>query len=78
MALAEPVPVVFDVIYDPWPTPLATAALAAGQVLVAGLDLLVHQAVLQVELMTGLGPAPLDVMRRAGEAALAARHRADE
>ena len=44
---------VFDVVYDPWPTPLAAFARSSGRVLVAGLDLLVHQAVLQVELMTG-------------------------
>lgn len=44
---------VFDVIYDPWPTPLAQRAAAAGVPLVGGLDLLVHQAVHQVRLMTG-------------------------
>jgi len=66
--------VVFDVIYDPWPTPLATAATRAGQVLVGGLDLLVHQAAGQVELMTGARPAPLETMRAAGEAELARRH----
>lgn len=64
--------VVFDVVYDPWPTPLARVAETAGVALVSGLDLLVHQAVLQVELMTGQ-PGPLAVMRSAGEAALAAR-----
>ena len=64
--------VVFDVLYDPWPTPIARAAVDRGQVLVGGLDLLVHQAALQVRLMTGL-EAPLDAMRRAGEAALARR-----
>lgn len=64
--------VVFEVLYDPWPTPLAAAALARGQHLVGGLDLLVHQAALQVELMTGQ-PPPLAAMRAAGEQALAAR-----
>ncbi len=64
---------VFEVVYDPWPTPLAAAAAAAGRPLVGGLDLLVHQAALQVTLMTGIDPAPLAVMRAAGEAALAAR-----
>src|SRR4051794_2067564 len=64
--------VVFEVLYDPWPTPLARAALDRGQVLVGGLDLLVHQAALQVRLMTGLD-APLAAMRAAGEAALAGR-----
>jgi shikimate dehydrogenase len=73
LALAAAADVVFEVLYDPWPTPLAAAALAQGQVLVAGLDLLVHQAALQVELMTGRAPAPLPAMRRAGEAALAER-----
>jgi shikimate dehydrogenase len=77
LALAAAADVVLEAIYDPWPTPLATAALANGQVLVAGLDLLVHQAVLQVELMTGRRSAPLAAMRRAGEAALAARTAAE-
>jgi shikimate dehydrogenase len=44
---------VFDVIYDPWPTPLADSATGAGLAVVTGLDLLAHQAALQVELMTG-------------------------
>ena len=66
------VPVVFEVVYDPWPTPLA--ASATGRVLVGGLDLLVHQAVLQFELFTGV-PGPLVAMRAAGERALAAAHR---
>lgn len=67
------VPVVFEVVYDPWPTPLAAAA--GGRVLVSGLDLLVHQAVLQFELFTGL-TGPLRAMRAAGEEALALRRAA--
>lgn len=63
----------FDVLYEPWPTRLAAAWSARGGAVVGGLDLLVHQAVLQVELMTGRAPAPLAAMRAAGEAALAAR-----
>jgi shikimate dehydrogenase len=66
------VPAVFEVRYDPWPTPLAAAA--AGRVLVSGLDLLVHQAADQFALFTGV-PAPLAAMRRAGEAALSGRAR---
>jgi shikimate dehydrogenase len=61
-----------DVLYAPWPTPLAVAAADAGSVVVGGLVMLVGQAAVQVELHTGL-PAPYDVMRAAGEAALAAR-----
>lgn len=65
------VPVVFEVVYDPWPTPLAASVLGdrAGRVLVSGLDLLVHQAALQVELFTGRLPS-VEVLRAAGEAAL--------
>ncbi|URM92052.1 shikimate dehydrogenase [Streptomyces sp. MRC013] len=75
-ALAPNVPekpgTLFDVVYDPWPTPLAAAWSARGGRVVGGLDLLVHQAVLQVELMTGRSPAPLAAMRAAGERALGA------
>ena len=38
-------PAVFEVVYDPWPTPLARAVTQDGRRLVAGLDLLAHQAV---------------------------------
>ncbi|MFI1095757.1 shikimate dehydrogenase [Streptomyces sp. NPDC020917] len=62
----------FDVLYDPWPTALAAAWTARSGAVVGGLDLLVHQAVLQVEQHTGRTPAPLAAMRAAGEAALAA------
>ncbi|WP_369239456.1 shikimate dehydrogenase [Streptomyces sp. R21] len=76
-ALAGAVPgrpaTLFDVLYDPWPTDLAARWSAYGGAVVSGLDLLVHQAVLQVEQMTGRAPAPLDAMRKAGEHALAAR-----
>ncbi|MDN5896746.1 MAG: shikimate dehydrogenase, partial [Nocardioides sp.] len=64
------VPVVFDALYAPWPTPLAASVVGADRVLVGGLDLLVHQAALQFEMFTG-ETAPLAEMRAAGEAALA-------
>lgn len=63
----------FDVLYDPWPTALAARWSMFGGAVVSGLDLLVHQAVLQVEQMTGRAPAPVEAMRKAGERALAAR-----
>lgn len=68
-------PAVFEVRYDPWPTPLVDAARAQGATLIGGLDLLVHQAAVQVELMTG-SRAPLGQMRAAGEAELTRRGQA--
>jgi shikimate 5-dehydrogenase len=58
-----------DVVYHPWPTPLAVAAQEANIPVAGGLTLLLHQAANQVTLMTGR-PAPLGAMRAAGEAAL--------
>jgi shikimate dehydrogenase len=51
-----------DVVYAPWPTPLAAAAAERGAQIVPGSALLLHQAARQVELMTGR-PAPLAAMR---------------
>ncbi len=59
--LAE-VPALFDVVYHPWPTPLAAAG-APGRITVTGLDLLLHQAFRQFELLTGR-PAPAAAMRK--------------
>jgi len=76
-ALASSVPerpaTLFDVLYHPWPTGLAARWSACGGTVLGGLDLLVHQAVLQVEQMTGRAPAPAAAMRTAGERSLAAR-----
>jgi shikimate dehydrogenase len=60
---------VLDVLYDPWPTPLASRVAGAGGRVVAGSEVLFWQATVQVELMTGQA-APLDAMRRALVAAL--------
>lgn len=73
---ATALPVVFEVLYDPWPTPLATAALTSGRTLITGLDLLIHQAAVQFDLFTG-ETAPLAEMRAAGEAELARRTEPD-
>jgi shikimate dehydrogenase len=56
--------VVLDVVYHPWPTPLAASAADAGCRVVSGRDMLLHQAVRQFTLMTGLD-APVDAMRSA-------------
>lgn len=55
-------PVLLDVVYHPWPTPLAALHTAAGALVVPGLAMLLHQAAAQVTLMTGR-PAPLAAMR---------------
>ena len=68
-SVAASAPVVFDAIYHPWPTRLAQVAAAAGRTVVSGLDLLVGQALLQVELMTGRS-VPADVLYAAGRAQL--------
>jgi shikimate dehydrogenase len=59
---------VFDVVYDPWPTPLAHAAATRGAKVLSGALLLLHQAAAQVELMTGQ-EAPVHAMRAALHAA---------
>jgi shikimate dehydrogenase len=64
----DPRTVVLDVIYAPWPTAVAAAAAAAGCRVAGGLDVLLHQAVEQVELMTG-HPGPTEAMRAALTAA---------
>jgi shikimate dehydrogenase len=70
----RPGAVYFDAVYDPWPTPLAAAASAAGCQIVSGLDLLLAQAVLQFELFTGVD-APVHAMRDALHAAATSRAR---
>jgi len=55
------VPTLFDVIYHPWPTPLAARGVP-GRITVTGLDMLLHQAFRQFELITGV-PAPVQAMR---------------
>lgn len=47
-----------DVVYAPWPTPLARQARSAGQRVVGGRTVLVGQAAKQVLLLTGRRPPP--------------------
>jgi shikimate dehydrogenase len=63
---------VLDVVYEPWPTPLAISAAAFGWRVASGLDMLLHQAAQQVSLMTGR-TAPVAAMRDALHSAAAAR-----
>ncbi|SDS00595.1 shikimate dehydrogenase [Corynebacterium timonense] len=53
-----------DVIYEPWPTPLATAAAANGHMVVGGLVMLAAQSYSQFEQFTGV-TAPREKMREA-------------
>lgn len=62
--VGEDLGVLLDVVYDPWPSPLATAWAARGGRVVGGATMLLHQAGEQVRMMTGL-PAPLPAMRAA-------------
>lgn len=64
--------VVFDVAYDPWPSPLLVRASELGVATVDGIALLAHQAVLQVEAMTG-SRVPVEELREAALAALGSR-----
>lgn len=66
--LLAAVPALFDVIYHPWPTPLAAAGGAARRT-VTGLDMLLHQALVQFELITSTA-APAEAMRNALRAAV--------
>ena len=62
-------PCVLDVVYHPWPTPLARAVAERGGLLASGLDMLLHQAFGQVKLFTG-HPAPTKAMHTALAAAI--------
>ncbi|HLS74343.1 MAG TPA: hypothetical protein VK046_11265, partial [Actinomycetaceae bacterium] len=58
-----PRPGVFlDVLYDPWPAPLARVVTALGGEVADGLEMLAHQADLQVRSMLGVGSAPVAQM----------------
>lgn len=61
-----------DVLYHPWPTPLAKAWAGAGGGVIGGMALLVAQAVEQVELMTGRRPTA-ELLMAVGSASLAER-----
>jgi shikimate dehydrogenase len=45
--------VYFEALYNPWPTKMLAKWRALGGMGIDGLDLLVHQGIDQVELMTG-------------------------
>ena len=59
-----------DVVYAPWPTAVAEAWERAGGAIAPGWLMLLHQAVPQVQLMTGQQP-DIELMRTALLTALA-------
>lgn len=85
--LARTADVVFDSVYEPWPTPLAAAALAnpgglggsglsesgSGVLVLNGLDLLAGQAVEQVRWHTG-EDVTFELLRGAAQDAITARN----
>jgi len=66
----QPGAVMLDVVYAPWPTALAEAWERAGGAIAPGWLMLLHQAVPQVQLMTGQQP-DIELMRTALLTALA-------
>ncbi|MET8337903.1 shikimate dehydrogenase [Streptosporangium canum] len=71
--LVAGVPALFDVVYAPWPTRLAAAVAERGGTVIGGFPMLLHQAVRQVELMTGRSDVPVEAMRAAGKAEIVRR-----
>ncbi|WP_025274827.1 shikimate dehydrogenase [Haloglycomyces albus] len=64
---------VFDVVYDPRPTPLLRRAARNGATTIDGLALLLHQAVHQWTRFTGRETAPVAAMRAALDTAVEQR-----
>ncbi|MFJ2029711.1 shikimate dehydrogenase [Streptosporangium sp. NPDC087985] len=71
--LVAGVPALFDVVYAPWPTRLAAAVAERGGIVIGGFPMLLHQAVRQVEMMTGRTDVPVEAMRAAGKAEIVRR-----
>jgi shikimate dehydrogenase len=68
--LIRPTTLVYDLVYLPAETKLMRDARAAGARAVGGLPMLIYQGAASFEIWTGRD-APLEVMRKAAEAALA-------
>jgi shikimate dehydrogenase len=52
---------VYDLVYNPWPTPLLRLAQKAGANILGGLPMLVYQGAASFKLWTGK-EAPIDIM----------------
>ena len=60
---------VYDLVYNPWPTPLLQVAQEAGANILGGLAMLVYQGAASFELWTGR-EAPVDIMFKKAKEAL--------
>ncbi|GAA4527138.1 shikimate dehydrogenase [Brachybacterium paraconglomeratum] len=65
--------VLLDVLYDPWPAPIAEVIQRAGGEVADGLEMLAHQADMQVRSMLGVPAAPVSEMLAAARTELARR-----
>lgn len=65
--------VLLDVLYDPWPAPVAAVVQQTGGEVADGLEMLAHQADMQVRSMLGVPAAPVGTMLDAARTELARR-----
>jgi shikimate dehydrogenase len=71
--VSKPSSILFEVLYHPWPTPLLAHWRENGGYGIDGLDLLIHQAISQIQIFTGQSidrASMAKELRRAGLAAL--------
>ena len=66
-----------DVLYDPWPAPLAAVVASTGGEVADGLEMLAHQADMQLRSMLAIPAAPVPRMLAAARAALGREASAD-
>lgn len=62
--------VALDVLYQPWPAPVAELLERRGSTVASGLEMLVHQADMQLRAMLGIDRSPVEAMLAAARAAL--------
>jgi shikimate dehydrogenase len=70
IAPSRTAPVVLDALYDPWPAPIAAACAEIGAEVASGLEMLVHQADMQLRSMLGIDAAPTRLMLEAARRSL--------
>src|SRR5699024_5417616 len=66
-----------DVLYDPWPAPLAAVVASTGGEVADGLEMIAHQADMQLRSMLAIPAAPVPRRLAAARAALGREASAD-